>query len=464
MRIHDKPSRATLACAMTIALGLIEGCASEETRRPAAELYREALLESRVDRDEAREAIALAQRAERAKPSVEDVPLPPPHAPQPLHGQPVTNAFVETDIREAIQSLATQAGVVVSVDDIVRGSVSASLSEVPFEAALRSIVAPLGYVSRRRGEEYLVGSPLPSSALFSQIAESVEYRPKHLGPAELLELVPTYALPYIRVSTTRNIMVVTAPCPLVHTIVGDFERADQQIPQVLLEAIICVYSKDEGFVFGLDAAGGAETSGGRFANVGMGDLAVTALSGPAGMAGLEAFQFTSAYLRALATEGWITIRASPRVMAQDGERASIAIGEETYFTVGDGQNLFRELKPVRTGIALSIVPRIRGSRVTIKIERAEVSDELRPSTLLPTPDGNLPTVGMRQVSTTVQVMDGQTIVIGGLVQRRKVERRAKLPILGDIPLLGLLFQRVDEREEEVEVAIFISPRIVKEQP
>lgn len=446
-------------------LVLAASCAGQPTRRPMEELYREALESSRLVHDPALDAVAEAnERARESAKNDDRNSPPPPHGKPEAEGPRVTDVFVDTEIREAIQSIATQAGIVIAVDDLVRGSVTVTLNDVPFETALRMMTLPLGFVYRRCNQEYLVGSPLPTSAMFPQIAETVDYSPKHFTTAELLELTPAYAALYIKASATRNMMVVTAPCPMVHGIITDLERIDQPIPQVLLEAIICVYSPESGFEFGLDLAGAAKSGNGSFVTAQMSDLSLSALADPGSMGGLQAFELTSAYLRALASEGYISIRAAPRVMAQDGERASIVIGEETYFTVGDGQNLFRDLKPVRSGISLSIVPKIRGSEVTVQIERAEVSDELRPSKLLPTADGSLPTLGTRQVSTTVHVRDGETIVIGGLVQRRKVERVVKVPILGDIPGLGLLFQRIDERDEETEVAIFLSPRIVKERP
>lgn len=449
----------------TFGLVCAASCAGPPTRRPIEELYREALEASRLAQDPAVDAVAEANALARSSAENDERNSPPPpHGKPETDGPRVTDVFVDTEIREAIQSIATQAGIVIAVDDLVRGSVTVTLDDVPFETALRMMTLPLGFVYRRCDQEYLVGSPLPTSAMFPQIAETVDYSPRHFTTAELLELTPTYAALYIKASATRNMMVITAPCPMVHGIITDLERIDQPIPQVLLEAIICVYSPESGFEFGLDLAGAAQSGNGGFLTAQMTDLSISALADPGSMGGLQAFELTSAYLRALASEGYLSIRAAPRVMAQDGERASIVIGEETYFTVGDGQNFFRDLKPVRSGISLSIIPKIRGSEVTVEIERAEVSDELRPSKLLPSPDGHLPTLGTRQVSTTVRVRDGETIVIGGLVQRRTVERIVKVPVLGDIPGLGLIFQRVDERDEEVEVAIFISPRIVRERP
>jgi len=107
-----------------------------------------------------------------------------------------------------------------------------------------------------------------------------------------------------------------------------------------------------------------------------------------------------------------------------------------------------------------MTPIVKGSEVTLKIQKVEVSGEVRTTA---TATERFPVINRRDVSTTVKVADGETMVIGGLVQRREVNRLNKIPGLGDVPVLGNLFRRIDRQEEESEVAIFITPRLVKEE-
>ena len=74
----------------------------------------------------------------------------------------------------------------------------------------------------------------------------------------------------------------------------------------------------------------------------------------------------------------------------------------------------------------------------------------------------LPVVSKRAVVTKVRVKDGETIVIGGLLQKNETTTRRKIPLLGDIPILGYLFSRTDKRVDEVETMVFITPHILKE--
>lgn len=98
----------------------------------------------------------------------------------------------------------------------------------------------------------------------------------------------------------------------------------------------------------------------------------------------------------------------------------------------------------------------------MKIEKAEVSEDIRTSQIhAGVAENPYPQINRRQVSTTVHVKDGETIVIGGLAQRQTVDQVAKVPWLGDLPGVGRMFQTVEQTEQDAEVVIFISPRLVK---
>lgn len=437
---------------------------SAPARRPIQELFREALAASRIKDDpaeaEARRAVTLrgADPLGLSCPEFDALVVPPREG---SRGPPVSDVFLDTDIREALQSLASQAGMRLAADEGVRGPVSGVFEGVAFEDALADLLAPHGWVFEKVGERYLVGTIDPTSPLFPLLARTWTYSPRHLTTQELLDVLPKFAAPYMGVNAARNHMTVTAPRDLGRRILGELERADQPVPQVVLEVIICELSPQSALELGFDLEGGFAGPDGEHTNLGIKNLGLSGAHGPPALDGLMSFQFASAYVRALATEGYVEIRAAPRVMVRDGEPASIAIGAETYFTVSTERFVFQQLQTVRSGITLELTPRIGDDMVTIKIDRAEVSDELRPSQLVSGDDSRLPTLNTRRVSTTVSVRDGQTIVIGGLVRRRQVERVVSVPILGQIPILGLLFQKSETRDEETEIAIFLSPRIVR---
>ncbi|MCA9036077.1 MAG: hypothetical protein KDA91_13160 [Planctomycetaceae bacterium] len=382
----------------------------------------------------------------------------------------VTEIFEDTDVRQALQSLAQQADVDLILDERVNGVASAVIEDEPFESALRKVLLPLGLVYRRTDKgEYIVASPDPDSPLFPLIAERFEYRPTHLGPEELLRLVPDRESQYLTVIEKRNLIVVEAPREMASPILQRLQDSDTPIPQVELEAIVCVIAPERGFRSGLDWGHAVTLNGSDMFRIGMTGLAFSGVGSGTGLGdSFSSFAVTSTFVKLLAEEGYLSIRAAPRVTARDGEQASISITRQSFFStqpVNANQFFRQEIEQVEAGIQLEITPVIRGNNITVRIEKAEVSEDIRTADVNSQIANNpFPLINRRTVSTTVHVKDGETIVIGGLVQRQVVDRLARIPVLGSIPGIGRMFQTVEQTEHDAEVVIFISPRIVGDTP
>lgn len=389
--------------------------------------------------------------------------LPKPDALAPA--QTVSDTFIETDVREAIQSLATQAGVTTLVDDEVRGVVTATIEQRSIESALRQTLIPLGFVYRSVGDTIYIGSPNPESPLFNWLAEHYRYTAVHRSPQQLVELMPERFHRFLRVSDQGGWLIVEAPHDYAQQILTELEQLDQAVPQVVLEALICVYSPETNFRFGFDLDSGVRVFD-RTTRLAVNSLNVVGNIGDLPMKGdLNTFTNTNAVLRCLEQQGFVKIRAAPRVMAQDGQKARIHIGRESFFSVQpEVTNLLlrQDIQQVESGIVLEITPTIRDPYVTVAIERAEVSEDIRANETQSNSTDRFPVINRRSVATTVQISDGKTIVIGGLTQRQKVNVFNRVPVLGSIPVVGKLFRRVERQDQKAEVAIFISPRIVKE--
>ncbi len=484
---------------------LLAGCSTPESRdRPDVKtLFRKALEESRVTgKDPAREIAREQNQADRDTSDAEktskkkvrqsfrramrwlgrrvkasfqsffDLESPSEEGSdgvpgrKKLSGPPVTSSFTQTQVRQAIQVIANQADVNVIVGQQVQGVVTAQIQEEPFEQALQRLLLPLGLVYRKVNESrYYVGTSNPSSALFPRLAVSRSYRAKELDPTKLKELLSERYKKFVRVSEKQQILLIEAPVRIAHEIRRRLKKKDRPVPQVVLEAIVVVFSPDSRFRFGLDFSQGVRVEGDDFINVMMEDLNLSGQYGPPQFSAVRNFSFTSAFLEALAEEGYLTIRASPRVMARAGEKAKIRIGRQTFFSeipgnVEDARFFNQEIRDVESGIELEMVPTIRGKEVLIDLQKAEVSEEIRTSQSATSVNTDFPVINRRTVSTMVQVQDRQTLVIGGLVQRNVVDQEAEVPGLAKIPLLGNLFYEVDRQTQQREVAVFLSPRIV----
>lgn len=386
-------------------------------------------------------------------------------APPPEASRLVSEVFQETDLREAIQILATQAGISVVIDEQVTGATSAIITDEPFETALRKVLLPQRCVYRWRDGQCIIGVPEPESALFSLIAERVDYQPQHLSPEELAASMPERYSQYLRLVNKRNRVLIEAPADLAADILSEMERADRPVPQVVLQAMVCVLSPEARLRFGLDLQQQGSRSG-MVNTVALQQLALSGSVSPVALAGMFSdFAVTSYLLQLLAEDGYVKIRATPRVMAKDGEKAQINIARETFFSIQPNADiLFRQdIQRVEAGITLDILPVIRGDTITVVIDKAEVSEDIRRQSDV-VQNNQFPVINRRWVSTTVHVKDGQTIVIGGLTQNQVVDRISRIPYIGKIPWLGNLFTRIEKEEQEHEIVIFLSPKIVRTPP
>ncbi|MCA9192127.1 MAG: hypothetical protein KDB03_10205 [Planctomycetales bacterium] len=381
------------------------------------------------------------------------------------NGDRITDSFLDMDIREALEILASTCQRQIVVDDMVGGVISVEFEDMPFEDALQRVLLPLGLVYVEKNDIYLVAPPDPESPLFRHVAVRSYYQPRnHLG-SKLVELLPKRYQEFYQVSDERNLIVIDAPSEIVREISERLSELDLPVEQVVLEAIVCVTAPDSGFRFGMDWNHVVGLNNVENLNVGLSGLAFSGSASPYGLDNaFSDFAVTSAFVRLLSQEGYVTIRAAPQVRAKDGEKASISIARETFFSLQPTSSnvLFRQdVQKVDAGITLIITPRVRGDLISLEIEKAEVSEDIRSNDSRPELTSNpYPIINRRQVSTKVDVVDGHTIVIGGLIQRQTVDRVNQIPLLGDLPGVGPFFRTVEKQEQDAEVAIFISPRIV----
>ena len=111
-----------------------------------------------------------------------------------------------------------------------------------------------------------------------------------------------------------------------------------------------------------------------------------------------------------------------------------------------------------TGIILNVTPRVNDSGlVTLDIEQ-----EVSSVTETTTSDIDSPTIHQRKLKTSVVVSDGEALALGGLIQERETKGKTKVPVLGDIPLLGNAFRQKSESLSRTELIIFIRPRVIRD--
>lgn len=170
-----------------------------------------------------------------------------------------------------------------------------------------------------------------------------------------------------------------------------------------------------------------------------------------------ALQF-SAELNFLITHGNARVLADPRVTTISGHTATIRAGDTiniiTQTAGGVGTPVTQQLQTFNTGVTLDITPQVGPSgNVTVALHPVVNSLE----GLL----NGVPQIATRDTQTVVQLQDNQTLVIGGLIQETLQHQVSKLPLLGDIPLIGKLFQNADVQSNRNELVIVVTPHIIK---
>lgn len=170
-------------------------------------------------------------------------------------------------------------------------------------------------------------------------------------------------------------------------------------------------------------------------------------------------------LRAIAQAGKAKILSRPSILARNNQPATIKVGQSVpiitsvnYTQLGNSYNSYNYRD---VGVILSVTPFITADRMVEMIVQPEISS-LNTAQAIPTGNGTAaPVIDIRSADTVAVTPDGQTVVIGGLMQTIKEQVDTKIPLLGDVPLIGNLFKRRQKSEVQKELVIFLTPHIVE---
>lgn len=297
-----------------------------------------------------------------------------------------------------------------------------------------------------------------------------------------------------------NALVLTAPPDIMIALQDVIGQLDIRRAQVLIEALIVEMAEGDGInlgvqwgsldtgaviqysntgapigqvMVGLEEAEDTETSKAVYDSDGnflrnettteRGDFSTlaSALSGVNGAALSLVMGDWTGLLTAVASDSNSNILSSPSITVMDNGEASFIVGEEVPVITGstagsNNDNPFQTVDRKEVGIKLKVVPQINeGNSVQLNIEQ-EVSNVLGANGAVDV------RFAKRQLNTSVMVEDGQMIVLGGLIDERALESESKVPLLGDIPVLGHLFKSTSTQVEKKNLMVFIKPTIIRD--
>ena len=173
-------------------------------------------------------------------------------------------------------------------------------------------------------------------------------------------------------------------------------------------------------------------------------------------------------IEALQEQGELKVVSQPRIVTLNNQPALIKVATDQPFftqtitqgTSGTGNIVTEEANSVTIGLVLSVTPQISEDG-WIMLDVTPIISRLRETAISPLETSNAPVLDVKQSSGLVRLKDGEMMIIGGLIQEESSETERKVPLLGDIPLLGRLFTGTYTVKTKSELVIFISPKIVK---
>lgn len=381
----------------------------------------------------------------------------------------VTANLRQASLSDVVQQLSDQGGYNTITWGQLGGTVDANLKDVPLQQALELILQGTPFTFAIQDSVLVIGDRNPASASGQALANTEIYYLRHLRADKVVPLLPkSLSTQGVQAVPELNALVLSGTSEANGKIKEFLGALDQEVPQVVLEAIIVEFTRKKNSELGIRKYSGTTTAGtsvsgpaivgathidgssSRLAKVGPFDLAtVTILPQDFGM-----------QLNAMESAELAKVLARPRLTTLNGQPATINIGNSDYFQVSTTSStgvVSTDYRAFNSGITLTITPYLTKSGYIT----AEIKPEVRTPSSTATGDANKPpSTSTRSLSTNVRLRDGQTLVLGGLIQTVDLVSVDGLPLLSAIPLIGKLFSYRTRNKQTTELAIYITPHVM----
>ena len=297
---------------------------------------------------------------------------------------------------------------------------------------------------------------------------------------------------FIQADPATNSLIITAPEPLYRQVRALIDQLDERRAQVYIESMIVEVSGDNAADFGFQWQGLLGRSGDRY-----GLVAGTNFSAPGGAGNiidistgavkgnvtlgeglnvglLKAYNGVTtlaALARALQTQANTNIVSTPNLITLDNEEAKIVVGQNVPFITGQFTNTgagsssgainpFQTIERKDVGITLRIRPQI-GENGAVRMTIFQEQSAVLATTAAGTSNAG-PSTTKRSIEGTVTVDDGQILVLGGLIQDQVIVNNSKVPLLGDLPVLGTLFRSESRSRTRTNLMVFLRPIVMRD--
>ena len=284
----------------------------------------------------------------------------------------------------------------------------------------------------------------------------------------------------IQADKSLNALVIRAEPAMMKEIMSVISQLDVRRAQILIEAAIVEVSGDTGKALGFQYVAGSDETGVGAINFGNAGLTINSIvqalatDDPSGLSLGDGITMGfgeqdsngdlkwGALIQALSTSTDVNLLSTPSILTLDNQEASIVVGENVPFITGTStstgsgvSNPFQTIQREDVGLSLKVTPHVAGLstiRLELEQENSQVKDSVGEAADIVTTT--------RKLESTVLADDGETIALGGLIRDNITKTVRKVPILGDIPLLGILFRSTSNSREKSNLMVFLRPTIL----
>lgn len=382
-------------------------------------------------------------------------------------GGPYNLEFRDADVKDVLRLLGDQEGINILISENVTGTVTASFRGVGFEEILRSILRMNNLRSLKDGPILRVEKREDLVARGETMSSRV-YKLDYARVKNLAETVSKSISPdgVIAIDERTNSIIITESEAALDRVAALIGELDRPTPQVMIEARIVEtttsFARELGIRWGFTRQldGGNIEVRGTAANNSLVNLPSNPVYGGVGatFGKLSGSYNLDLELTAMEDKGEGKIVSSPRIATLNNQEANIKSGveiplQEVRVESGVGTT---SIDYVEAFLSLTVTPQVTSDgKIILHIEAdRSVPDWTR------TIDG-IPAIFTREADTNVMVKDGDTVVIGGLLQESDSKDESRVPLLADIPIIGAAFRNKSKLRDTEELLIFITPKLIK---
>lgn len=434
----------------------------------------------------------------------------PPAKPEPAKkkkkpasygGDRLSLNFQDIEVRAVLQLLADFTGLNLVASDTVTGNITLRLKNVPWDQALDIILKSKGLSMRQTGNVIMV-APTQEIVAREEAEMRANQQVEELAPLRSEFIQVNYAkandlmgllksresqllsergnVTFDQRTNTLLVQDTAAKLADIRRIVG---KLDIPVRQVMIESRVVIanndFARDLGVRFGASkytSRGFDSSSGALEGNIDAADqdvyngytvnetipllidLPVIAPSGGASfLLGKIGSYLLQLELTAMQREGRGEIVSSPRVVTSDQHQAIIRVGQEIPYQESSQNSVTNTVAFKEAALVLDVTPHITpDNRIIMDLKVNKDNPDYTQSI------NGVPPIDTRSIETSVLVDNGETVVLGGVNERERTFQKEQVPWLGDLPVIGNLFKTTNRRDNNSELLIFVTPKILKE--